>query len=378
MVGAVLILGTTNFGKKFINSTEICSTLKRKNKMNSILKHLSAISLTTLLSLGQGFSGEMVIGFGSCLDQDLPQPIWKDIKAQNPEVFIMLGDNVYGDTYGNIQKLERAYQNQARAFEKAGLGFPFLAIWDDHDYGKNDGGVEYSQKDESQKLFLKFWDLPEADRRHRNRGLSFEEIIHSKEGTVQILMLDTRYFRSPLKRSQILKKSSHGRYEPDYDTSKTMLGRDQWKWLTIALKREADLRILGTSIQLLAEGHGWERWGNLPLERQRLLNLLAQNSDSNLIVISGDRHLGGIYSLRTKEGIEFLEITSSSMNKPGSLTNEPDPLRIGGMYAGENFGIIRIDFQRRKANIELHGLNEGVVLSKTLNFDKTVLKGKGL
>ena len=346
--------------------------------MNRILKQLSAISLTILLSIGQGFSGELVIGFGSCLDQDLPQPIWKDIKSQNPELFIMLGDNVYGDTHGNIQNLERAYQKQARAFKKAGLDFPFLAIWDDHDYGKNDGGVEHSLKDESQKLFLKFWDIPEGDIRHRNQGLYFEEFIHSKKGTVQILMLDTRYFRSPLKRTPIHKKRSLGRYMPDYDPAKTMLGKAQWKWLEVALKREADLRILGTSIQLLAEGHGWERWGNLPLERQRLLNLLAQNSNSNLIVISGDRHLGGIYSLRTKEGIEFLEITSSSMNLPGRSTNEPGPLRIGKMYAGENFGIIRIDFQRRKADIELHGLNEGVVLSKTLHFDKTVLKVKGL
>ncbi|SVC01393.1 uncharacterized protein METZ01_LOCUS254247, partial [marine metagenome] len=103
--------------------------------MIRVLKHFSAISLTILLSLGQGFSGELVIGFGSCLDQDLPQPIWEDIKAQNPEVFIMLGDNVYGDTYGNIHNLERAYQKQARAFKKAGLDFPVLAIWDDHDYG---------------------------------------------------------------------------------------------------------------------------------------------------------------------------------------------------------------------------------------------------
>jgi Phosphodiesterase/alkaline phosphatase D len=157
-----------------------------------------------------------------------------------------------------------------------------------------------------------------------------------------------------------------------------MLGGDQWKWLEEALKRDADLRILGTSIQLLAEGHGWECWGNLPLERQRLLNLLAKYSKSNLIVISGDRHLGGMYSLRTNEGIEFLEITSSSMNKPGRNTNESGPLRIGEMYAGENFGLIRIDFQRKRANIELHGLNKGVVLSKTIHFDKPVLKGTGL
>ena len=368
MVRSVLIPRTTFFEKKFINNTKNCSTLKRKDKMNKILKHFSAISLTILLFLGQGFSGELVIGFGSCLHQDLPQPIWKEIKAQNPEVFIMLGDNVYGDTYGNIHNLERAYQKQARALEKAGLDFPVLAIWDDHDYGKNDGGNEYSLNDESQKLFLKFWDIPEADRRHRSQGLYFEEIIHSTGGTVQILMLDTRYFRSPLKRTPKHKKNSLGRYVPDYDPAKTMLGQAQWKWLTKALKREADLKILGTSIQLLAEGHGWERWGNQPLERQRLLNLLAENSNNNLIVISGDRHLGGIYRYRTIEGFEFLEITSSSMNLPGRSSYEPGPLRIGEIYAGENFGLIRVDFQRRRVNIELHGLDEGVVRSKVLYF----------
>jgi len=109
LAGAVLILGTTFFEKKFINNSKNCSTLKRKVKMNRILKHLSTISLTILLFLGQGFSGELLIGFGSCLHQDLPQPIWKEIKAQHPKVFIMLGDNVYGDTYGNIHSLEMLY-----------------------------------------------------------------------------------------------------------------------------------------------------------------------------------------------------------------------------------------------------------------------------
>ena len=66
------------------------------------------------------------------------------------------------------------------------------------------------------------------------------------------------------------------------------------------------------------------------------------------------------------------------MNLPSRSSYEPGPLRIGKIYAGENFGLIRINFQRRRANIELHGLNEGVVLSKTLHFDKPILKGKGL
>ena len=66
------------------------------------------------------------------------------------------------------------------------------------------------------------------------------------------------------------------------------------------------------------------------------------------------------------------------MNLPGRSTNEPGSLRIGEIYPKENFGLIRVDFQRRRANIELHELNEGVVLSKTLHFDKPILKGKGL
>ena len=66
------------------------------------------------------------------------------------------------------------------------------------------------------------------------------------------------------------------------------------------------------------------------------------------------------------------------MNKPGRNTNETGPLRIGGMFAGENFGLIRIDFQSKRANIELHGLNKGVVLSKTINYDKPVFKVTGM
>ena len=37
------------------------------------------------------------IAFGSCCDQDKPQPIWDAIIETQPELFIFLGDNIYGD-----------------------------------------------------------------------------------------------------------------------------------------------------------------------------------------------------------------------------------------------------------------------------------------
>ena len=111
--------------------------------MGKVFKAFLINSMFFTLFHFDGLSSEYVIGFGSCLHQDYPQPIWEQVKKQSPNLFIMLGDNVYGDTYGDIDNLNNAYQKQKLVLEKFKLDFPFLAIWDDHDFGKNDGGNEY-------------------------------------------------------------------------------------------------------------------------------------------------------------------------------------------------------------------------------------------
>ena len=334
--------------------------------MGKVFKAFLIFSIFFTMFHFDGLSSEYVIGFGSCLHQDYPQPIWEQVKKQKPNLFIMLGDNVYGDTYGNIDNLNNAYQKQKLVLEKFKLDFPFLAIWDDHDFGKNDGGNEYIFKNSSKQLFLKYWKIPEDDIRHQRDGLYFEKILYFKHGTVQILILDTRYFRSSLLKNQKVDKNGIGHYLPDYDLKKTMLGKIQWKWLIKALEREVDVRIIGTSIQLLTEGHGWEHWGNFPHQRKKLLNLLAKTSKNKAIVISGDRHLGGIYKLISRNGATIYEITSSSMNMPSRIQHENGPLRIGDIYTRENFGIIRIDLKKKRIKIELHGLHEGIIQSVNL------------
>ena len=334
--------------------------------MGKVFKAFLIFSIFFTMFHFDGLSSEYVIGFGSCLHQDNPQPIWEQVKKQKPNLFIMLGDNVYGDTYGNIDNLNNAYQKQKLVLEKFKLNFPFLVIWDDHDFGKNDGGNEYIFKNSSKQLFLKFWKIPEDDIRHQRDGLYFEKILYFKHGTVQILILDTRYFRSSLLKNQKVDKNGIGHYLPDYDLKKTMLGKIQWKWLIKALEREVDVRIIGTSIQLLTEGHGWEHWGNFPHQRKKLLNLLAKTSKNKAIVISGDRHLGGIYKLISRNGATIYEITSSSMNMPSRIQHENGPLRIGDIYTRENFGIIRIDLKKKRIKIELHGLHEGIIQSVNL------------
>ena len=38
------------------------------------------------------------IAFGSCIDQNKPQPIWNAILSAKPDVFIFGGDNVYASS----------------------------------------------------------------------------------------------------------------------------------------------------------------------------------------------------------------------------------------------------------------------------------------
>ncbi len=249
------------------------------------------------------------IALGSCLDQAKSQPIWKAVLKQRPQLFIMMGDNVYGDgPSSDLKEQRRAYALQAKHPElaEARAAMAFIRVWDDHDYGLNDGGGDFSRKAKAAQLFHEFWQSrPEAP----------EGLYHSRRygplgRRVQIIMLDTRYFRSPLK-PKTASFPHWGKYEPDDDPAKTMLGAAQWSWLERELKKPADVRLLVSSIQVLAEGHGFERWGNLPRERDRLLRLLQATDAKGIILLSG-----ALYRAERPGSHPLAELTSSSLNRP--------------------------------------------------------------
>ena len=101
------------------------------------------------------------IAFGSCLKQTRPQPIWESVLASKPDVFVLLGDNIYGDTR-DMENLRSRWNAFAAVpgFKKLRADCRLLAIWDDHDYGENDAGREFPPKAESQTLILDFLGWP--------------------------------------------------------------------------------------------------------------------------------------------------------------------------------------------------------------------------
>ena len=256
----------------------------------------------------------------------------------------MMGDNVYGNSKSeDLKELSLAYSKQRQNFDKLDFDFPFEAIWDDNDYGLGDGGKEYHLKDKSKKLFLDFWDISNDDPRRKRSGLYHEIIKDFKGKSIQILFLDTRTFRDNLKPSDDKGAVGKERYIPFLDSTLTMLGDEQWQWLAQKMSVAIDYRFIISSIQFLAIGHGWECWNNLPYERQKLINLIDKSNIEHTVLLSGDRHRGGLYQLKTKTNKIISEMTSSSLNVPYSNSEEPGPLRVGGTYSRENYGVIQLD-----------------------------------
>ena len=312
-------------------------------------------------------SNQINIGFGSCLKQDKSMAIFESIKEDNFDLFLMIGDNVYGDSETrDLKELKLAYKKQKENFEMMELDFPFEAIWDDHDYGMNDAGKDYPYKEISKELFLNFWNIPLDDSRRYREGLYFDLTYEIDNKTLQILLLDTRTFRDRLMPSDNIGAPGKERYIPNNDSSLTILGENQWNWLRKKIIKPVDFRIIVSSIQFLSIGHGWESWNNFPHERIKLINLIDSTNLDHTLVISGDRHRGGIYQLKTSNGRIISEMTSSSLNASFPNKEEYGPLRIGSTYLEENYGAILIHSIDNSMSVSLKNINGNIVKSLTV------------
>ena len=171
---------------------------------------------------------------------------------------------------------------------------------------------------------------------------------------VQVIGLDTRWFRSRMQRTDERGAPGKERYVPDPDARKTMLGDAQWQWLRERLREPADVRVLVSSIQVVAEGHGWECWSRLPAERERLYRLLRDSGARGVVVLSGDRHIGGVYRDAAAPLVHPLyEMTSSGITHPWPSANEPGPNRIGPLVRVVHYGLVDIDFDTRRLTLSL-------------------------
>lgn len=310
-------------------------------------------------------NSDFTIAFGSCNRQQEEQPLWKPILKNHPDLFLWGGDNIYSDT-DDSEEMKAAYQLQMNIpdYQKLLKTVEVLGIWDDHDYGLNDGGKEWHFKNKSQQLFLDFMEISEDSPRRSREGVYYSEIFETEKGSIKIILLDTRYFRDELIKSK----------DPDkrYDASSgTVLGEKQWSWLEGELgKSDADFNVILSSIQILSAEHGFETWGNFPSEVEKLKNLIVASEAKNVILLSGDRHISE-FSKTEVEGLSYplVDFTSSGLTHTyEEFSGEPNQYRVGEVVKDKSFGLLRFDFDKNEVRLEMRGLENKLLQDYLLEF----------
>ncbi len=300
---------------------------------------------------GGGDPTKTRIAFGSCMHQTLPKPVLDLAADSAPDLFVFLGDNIYGDTT-NMDLLRAQYDLQAASAELQRLRdtTPIVATWDDHDYGANDAGKEYPRKAESKALFLDFWQEPAGSERRNREGVYTSYLLEAERGTVRVILLDMRWFRDPL--DPATDPGSKNDYQPTTDTSRTFLGEAQWAWLEAELKKPADVRIIATSTQFGHAYNGYESWTNMPHERQRMIDLIRSTAAEATIFISGDVHWGELSKLDVPGGYPLYDLTSSGITETWPFIETNDN-RVGAAVPENNYGFVEITWREEDALLTL-------------------------
>ncbi len=293
------------------------------------------------------------IAFGSCSSEDNDLPIFNNIVKHQPDLFIFLGDNIYGDTK-NIDTLKNKYHKLSKklSFQNLIKNVPVIATWDDHDYGWNDIGKDYLLKNESKKVFLDFFGESDSSSRRIHEGIYHSYYYQIKSKIIQVILLDLRSFRDDLTiyNGEFNEDKRYSFYKQDYapNPSKdiTMLGKKQWLWLENELKVNADVRIIGSSTQFGIEWNGYESWENFPNEKQKMIDLIKNTKANNVFFISGDVHYSEISKLET-DFYPLYDFTSSGLSSTWHFAT-PNKNRIEGPIMDNHFGLITIDFTDSK------------------------------
>ncbi|KAJ4702384.1 Alkaline phosphatase D-related protein [Melia azedarach] len=355
------------------------------------------------------------IAFGSCANQTAPQPIWSAITKFNPQVFIWMGDNIYGDikrplklfgkerTIGpwkNVPRFVPASEQEMKSkyniiknnpdYSRLRQIAKVIGTWDDHDYGLNDAGKEFPAKVTNQRLLLDFLDEPQDSPRRKQAGVYTSYTFGPVGRQIKIILLDTRYHRDPL--------SSDG----------SILGSTQWTWLEKELKGPSSaITIIVSSIQVISNLSAttgplfsMESWGRFPKERGRLFKLIADSKRDGVFFISGDVHFGEITRYDCTVGYPLYDITSSGLTQavekvvPTPLHFmviflawlTPSTMRVMGpncrfrscTYGQQNFGAVEIDWDASPVAMKIEVRDTDGILVTGVNISLSELQAHSM
>ena len=235
----------------------------------------------------------MKFAFGSCSKYDT-QPIFGTLSLFDPDVFIFIGDNHYGDTpnlSANRQYYRWAHERPLR--KEFMRERSILATWDDHDYVGNNTDGSDAGKENAIKAFSEYW----ANASY-GVGNTRGAFTRQRYGEVEFFLIDDRYFRG---------------------IDGKMLGPTQEQWLIDSLSEStATFKFIGSGSQWTPDGSN-DSWASFDADRQRIFDAIVARRIEGVVLLSGDVHFSEFLLLSgSAGGYSIPELTSSPLANSNS------------------------------------------------------------
>lgn len=310
--------------------------------------------------------------------------MWNDVLATSPDIIFYIGDNTYADKLSDGKRTGPASREQLwqryldsrlrHAVYKSKKLIPIVSIWDDHDFGANDGNRDYLEKETALTVFRTYYPQKPIAGVFES-GPATGSVL--KAFGQKFIFADDRFYRAPNLTPPMAEKHSKITQKPYNPVTQveneTHFGPEGEKWIYSQLN-EKTVAWLFSGDQFFGAYHPFESYeGNHPNSFKTFLSNL-KNKPARVLFLSGDRHLNEVMQIDSKVlGYTTYEITSSGLHAfvfPEGWKDFPNPRQIIGASGTRNYSLLDFDLSGKglKLKVRAYGPSKTLLYEQDLNF----------
>lgn len=273
---------------------------------------------------------------------DVQDALYSRLQEQAPDMLFFIGDIVYSNS--RISSVFETPEDPSTALERYVISWntinlyqleplvPTLTVWDDHDYGTNNGGASHPYKDQMHEIFRSFYPLPDLHSR-----LSFAPGVgfRFRAFGMDTYFLDDRTY---------------------YVKNQSQWGDAQDTWFVQDYNSSPLPAWIINGTQFFHYFFTVESVEKCAPPSLRKLQTLLQNKKKPTALFSGDVHCSQIQEIpATVFGFKTYEITSSAIHSSsaGQAMHRKDDINQLFYYGKENFLIVQPTFQSGAMDLEV-------------------------